>query len=169
MKSILISIQPKWCELIASGKKTIEVRKTRPKIETPFKCYVYMTQGKLKDLGSYSEWIYRNRQKVICEFVCDEIIVDEIGENSDIFCKDGCLTLEKLKAYSPRGILYGWHISDLVIYDVPKELSEFRKPCNKDYDCFLCYKSGYAPDMHISCFNILTRPPQSWCYVEGLR
>lgn len=45
MKSVLISIKPKWCELIASGKKTVEVRKTRPKIETPFKCYIYQTVG----------------------------------------------------------------------------------------------------------------------------
>ena len=51
MKSVLISIQPKWCELIASGKKTVEVRKTKPKLETPFKCYIYCTQGELKDLG----------------------------------------------------------------------------------------------------------------------
>lgn len=27
MKSVLMSIHPKWCKLIASGKKTIEVRK----------------------------------------------------------------------------------------------------------------------------------------------
>lgn len=46
MKSVLISIQPKWCELIASGKKTIEMRKTAPKLETPFKCYIYMTATK---------------------------------------------------------------------------------------------------------------------------
>ena len=46
MKSVLISIQPKWCELIASGKKTVEVRKTKPKLETPFKVYIYCTQGK---------------------------------------------------------------------------------------------------------------------------
>ena len=52
MKSILISIQPKWCELIASGKKTIEVRKTRPKLETPFKCYIYETKGKLQRYSS---------------------------------------------------------------------------------------------------------------------
>ena len=39
-KSVLISIRPKWCELIASGEKTIEVRKTRPKLETPFKGWV---------------------------------------------------------------------------------------------------------------------------------
>ena len=45
MKAVLISIQPKWCELIASGKKTIEVRKTKPKLETPFKCYIYCTQN----------------------------------------------------------------------------------------------------------------------------
>lgn len=44
MKSVLISIRPKWCEKIASGDKTIEVRKTRPKMETPFKCYIYCTK-----------------------------------------------------------------------------------------------------------------------------
>lgn len=45
MKSILQSIKPKYCELIAAGKKTIEVRKTRPKLETPFKVYIYCTKG----------------------------------------------------------------------------------------------------------------------------
>lgn len=45
MKSVLISIQPRWCELIASGKKTIEIRKTKPKLETPFKVYIYCTYG----------------------------------------------------------------------------------------------------------------------------
>jgi predicted transcriptional regulator len=42
-KAVLISIQPKWCEKIANGKKTVEVRKNRPKLETPFKCYIYFT------------------------------------------------------------------------------------------------------------------------------
>lgn len=46
MKSVLISIRPKWCGLIASGRKLIEVRKTRPKIETPFKCYIYETKAR---------------------------------------------------------------------------------------------------------------------------
>ena len=46
MKSVLISIKPKWCELIANGEKTIEVRKTKPKLETPFKCYIYCAKGK---------------------------------------------------------------------------------------------------------------------------
>ena len=45
-KAVMLSIRPKWCEKIASGKKTIEVRKTRPKLETPFKCYIYCTLPK---------------------------------------------------------------------------------------------------------------------------
>lgn len=44
MTNVLISISPKWCKKIASGKKTIEVRKTRPKCETPFKCFIYCTK-----------------------------------------------------------------------------------------------------------------------------
>lgn len=43
MKAVLISIQPKWCAKIASGEKTVEIRKTAPKIEAPFKCYIYCT------------------------------------------------------------------------------------------------------------------------------
>lgn len=45
MKSVLISIRPQWCEKIASGKKTIEVRKSAPK-EVPFKAYIYATRPK---------------------------------------------------------------------------------------------------------------------------
>ena len=32
MKSALISIKPKYCELIANGKKTIEVNKTEHRV-----------------------------------------------------------------------------------------------------------------------------------------
>lgn len=56
-KSVLISINPKWCELIASGKKTVEVRKTRPKLETPFKCYIYCTNTKVLVLCGGIEWL----------------------------------------------------------------------------------------------------------------
>ncbi len=48
MKAVLISIRPKWCEKIISGEKTIEVRKTRPKMDTPFKCYIYCTKPEEK-------------------------------------------------------------------------------------------------------------------------
>ena len=134
MKSVLISIQPKWVEKIANGEKTIEVRKSRPKIETPFKCYIYMSQGDLKDLGSYSEWIYKNRMKVVGEFICDK--VDEynfhegltefnsMGLPSRIYgsyliftddYKSMCLSYDEVKNYGKGKTLYGWHISDLKI------------------------------------------------------
>lgn len=45
MKAILQSIRPQYCELIAAGKKTIEVRKSKPQIQLPIKCYIYMTKS----------------------------------------------------------------------------------------------------------------------------
>lgn len=180
MKSVLISIQPQWCELIASGKKTIEVRKTRPKIETPFKCYIYMTQGKLKDLGTYLEWIYQNRMKVIGEFVCNGIdeflIAGAMGVRFKRFAAlaESCLTVKEMREYAgDKPIIYAWHISDLKIYDKPKELSEFKKPCNYKHPCCLCkyfnYDSIYEDDDNAICkIEHITRPPQSWCYVEEL-
>lgn len=174
MKAVLISIQPKWCELIASGKKTIEVRKTRPKMETPFKVYVYMTKHK---------WIFKllpflkNRfAKVIGEFVCDDIIVDERGENADVFSKYAQLSLVEQNKYGANKPLFGWHITDLKIYYKPKELWEFSSygckivgDCCINYDCPNCIDNGWMqpPDCKIDgCY--LTRPPQSWCYVEEL-
>lgn len=71
MKAVMLSIQPKWCEKIASGEKTVEVRKTRPKIETPFKCFIYETNW-----SDNTYWKNRHKGKlgkVIGEFVCDRI------------------------------------------------------------------------------------------------
>ena len=134
MKSIMLSIQPKWCELIASGKKTIEVRKTRPKLETPFKCYIYCTKSKeimfnvfLNEPEKEVEYL---SGKVIGEFVCDSIrkggadnfIQAYYLNNPD----ETCLTDQELVLYATIGkSLYFWHISDLKIYDKPKELGEF--------------------------------------------
>ena len=75
MKSVLISIQPKWCELISSGKKTVEVRKTKPKLEIPFKCYIYETQGRTETpfVDEDGHHIFKGRGQVIGEFVCDSI------------------------------------------------------------------------------------------------
>lgn len=78
MKSVLISIQPKWCELIASGKKTIEVRKTAPKLEVPFKCYIYQKKL-LKNNKAYSYKTWARNGKVIGEFVCDRIDIYKRG------------------------------------------------------------------------------------------
>lgn len=196
-KAVMISIRPKWCEKICRGEKTIEVRKTRPKLETPFKCYIYCTQARerlitiLKDGDENYGEIYRGkpvfikadegsvcdmwgkRQKVIGEFVCDRIFPIDVYDNGCI--KDwnfecmwqACLPYEGIAAYigrEKRG--YGWNISNLKIYDTPRELGEFRRVCVNDLYCESCamyWENGG------NCGNEslrLKRTPQSWCYVE---
>ncbi len=165
MKSVLISIQPKWCELIASGKKTVEVRKTKPKIETPFKCYIYCTQGKLADLGVIGQTMYEKRMRVIGEFVCDRIddfvCYDYITPTMVSVGKMSCLTPTELIEYVGSATGYGWHISDLVIYDDPKELSEFHKV---GYQEAKDYVYGWSAEEEKSWQ--ISRPPQSWRCVE---
>ena len=193
MKSILISVQPQWCELIASGKKTIEVRKTRPKIETPFKCYIYCSKGKtflyknpnngelfLDRNGGYRGGDYEDRfltGKVIGEFVCDEIYVRPAnviyyGEGLEDYLdllKSACMTEREVLDYMGGQFnreTYFWHVTDLKIYDKPKELDMFRKPCS-----FSCEEYGNGKGDCRTCgeLNIITRAPQSWCYVEELQ
>ena len=227
MKAVLISIQPRHCENIASGKKTIEVRKTAPKIPTPFKCYIYETKAE-SDWRQYQipvigkngkqvkgvyelKWIERSG-KVIGEFVCDEItryegefwddetyeaerernepddfeeygeyeydtIADNEQENyEDVsLFKKSCLTWEELRNYLGKGdnVFYGWHISDLKIYDKPKELGEFKRPCNHVNDCCTCkravntVKGGRIVSFY-DCDSEVKHPPQSWMYVEEI-
>lgn len=186
-KAVMISIRPKWCEKICNGEKTIEVRKTRPKMETPFKCYIYETQGWVeKD----SIMVFRLGGRVIGEFTCDRIYKLETRSPGGSYFVDGedkpttndvarqsCLTLKDMHEYLQSKVGYGWHISDLKIYDKPKELSEFSPMCmykNDDKSCqsrmIACsyQKYDYNPDGSINlveCGRTLERPPQSWCYV----
>lgn len=76
MKAAMLSIQPKWCELIASGKKTVEIRKNRPKVDTPFKCYIYCTQPKPGKSHRYDAFGLNGKPVecggyVVAEFFCD--------------------------------------------------------------------------------------------------
>ena len=44
-KAVLISIRPEWCNKIAGGQKSVEIRKTEPNLKKPFKCYIYCTKS----------------------------------------------------------------------------------------------------------------------------
>lgn len=181
MKSVLISIKPKWCELIASGKKTIEVRKTRPKCDTPFKCYIYCTKD-FKPNIKYGYKLWAGRGKVLGEFVCDNIDTydddtifafqyEDYTRWNDFDLNRACVHPEEFQNYANGKWLYGWHISDLVIYNKPKELSEFYKYGILSYDEWLyeIYNGkGGATSSYESYKNVfkLTGPPQSWCYAE---
>ena len=205
MKSVLISIRPKWCELIASGEKTVEMRKTRPNIQTPFKCYIYCTKRKMVTCSEVN-----GNGKVIGEFICDKLTyvearIDDNGEkhlaNANFLLRKSFLSEKQMfdylyKADRKTGGGWAWHISDLKIYDEPKELSEFwayNEELHKRYDSeedFCCYNAtneygealtdcGDAYNNILNCYRCweewsgwchnVTRPPQSWCYVEELQ
>lgn len=188
-KSVMISIRPKWCEKICRGEKTVEVRKTRPKLETPFKCYIYCTRD--KHLAFMQNQTGTNliacmdvetaipvggfvgNGKVIGEFVCRGFIpfcktrpcfVMETPEEIE---RMACLTRKEIWKYAPDGNPIGWRISDLKIYDTPKELTEFHT-WKKSKSCS---KSGYESTACIYDENCMvpvaiTKAPQNWCYVE---
>lgn len=195
MKSVLISTRPKLVEKIChkigedeTGKaiyeKRIEVRKTAPQ-EVPFKAYIYETKGQYVKFthGAHTKYGY-GRGKVIGEFICDkvEMVNAKCSDYGiDLFYHDcltnGCLTEREIEKYfnvpedrdlrAMKGNGYVWNISDLKIYDKPKELSEFRKPCDRFLDCCTCRR--LVRNEYMSCDNKITRPPLSWCYVEDLR
>lgn len=185
MRSVLIAIRPKWVEKIASGQKTIEVRKTAPK-EMPFKCYIYETKGQYVKFthGAHTKYGY-GRGKVIGEFICDKVdeypydYCDGVDIDDDTILETA-IDREDINIYAKGKTLYGWHISDLKIYDEPKELNEFNAVCkyiNADKSCHfrkvMCpyQQFDYNKDGSINiveCSRVITRPPQSWQYIEDL-
>lgn len=196
MKSVLISIRLEWVEKIASGKKTIEVRKTVPK-EVPFKVYIFCTKTKNKwSLCDY-EGAYHNtegeivyaQQRIIGEFICDKVFLlrpytydggsADLGYRKFIRTFEGsskdneilsatCLSQDEMFDYIGEGNYgYGWNISNLKIYDKPKELSEFCIPCK--VSCENCEKPiFYGCWEEKGKIKVVTRPPQSWQYVEKI-
>ena len=198
MKSVLISIRPKGCEKILSGEKTIEVRKSVPKCEVPFKAYIYKTKkkkwldichvgevnwiGVTADKTRILKGVEKYGGKVIGEFVCDkvDVLFDDNGNPEDYMTdilpkilQETALSYGEFQSYVANRAygksVYGWHISQLKIYDKPKELREFYKPCptTEKGDCLSCDCLA-DNDYGGICTNNLTRPPQSWQYVEEL-
>ena len=142
MKAVLLSIRPNWCKLIWSGMKTLEVRRTRPKLETPFKVYIYCTGHDGWIMKSPKSGVQKMDSRVIGEFTCDKIDkLVHVGTMMDIniLTLDGwykpagellqaaCLTEAAAKKYLQGRNGYGWHISDLKIYDKPRDLDEFSR------------------------------------------
>lgn len=170
-KAVMISIRPNWCEKICRGEKTIEVRKSRPKLETPFRVYIYRTKGTVPHIIN-DKWVQMEvGGTVIGEFTCDEItrvnisgFWDEGGRQLENRIADTCLTPMALCEYAGERVCYGWHIFNLKIYDTPKELSKFSRPFENCRDK-VCDEFGCA-----SCENggHIKRPPQSWRYVEEM-
>ena len=177
-KAVLISIRPKWVEKIANGEKTIEVRKTKPKLDTPFKCYIYCTLPKYPHedfiATDYPRPQFYGGGKVVGEFTCERV-VPITYDGGRLWCTTNaafspatCLSQAEIIAYiGDKGRCYGWHISDLRIYDTPRDLGEFKTLCRVDADCCACPYYNYTK---MGCDGrVIGRPPQSWCYVEDVQ
>ena len=187
MKSILISIKPEWVAKILNGEKTIEIRKTAPKCELPIDVYIYCTKDSKRAWyfdkqwrGCYSMSIYDDNAayeyamglkplngKVVAKFklrFVDKIysydtdkLDTELGSSLEELSFESCVPEKDLLSYVGNGAFY-WAISNLEIFDEPKELDEF------DY----LNPSGtrYVSKRSINGLPSKKHPPQSWCYVE---
>lgn len=201
MKAVMLSLRPQWCEKIFNGSKTIEVRKTYPKLDRPFIVYVYQTKhkGGKKIVSEVLNSVYGGG-KVIGSFVCDRIreIIPlglrgfKLGAE---WLKEMCLSKEQLDEYGGLKTLYSWHITEPKLFDKPRALGEFwaynaelhKRFANEEDFC--CYNGTneygellnecalFNTDIKrcYSCWeewsgwrHRITRPPQSWYYVEGL-
>lgn len=158
MKAVLISIKARHNRNIEAGLKISELRTLPPNLPTPFKVLTY-------------ESGFDGRRKVVNEWICDNITTWRICMGIPAHLpKNACVSANEIYEYSKHGLkdVSEMHISDLKIYDTPKELSEFRK-LGKEYHDIRENEKGYLTflDGYIEG-EPLTRPPQSWCYVEEL-
>ena len=79
-----------------------------------------------------------------------------------------CVPMSYINKYTADGKkeLTALYISDLVIYDKPRELSEFYSLCEKG-NCYLCDWEREYDSCGCNRKKPIIRPPQSWCYVES--
>lgn len=162
MRAILMSIKAQHNRNIEAGEKTSELRKRVPQCDYPIKVYTY-------------ESGFDGRHKVVNEWICKSTTEWRIVMGVPAHLqKVACVSTEDIREYSGKNYdnIIEMKISDLKIYDKPKELSEFKKP----YKARPCELGKYCEDMicegtckgNICPCEKISRPPQSWCYVEDI-
>ena len=183
---ILASIKPYYYYLIAEEKKKIEVRKMALK-NLPQDIAFYMSKDEksfAKIPKKFQEKYRKHFGKIGMRVVCDEVeefhewelspqgkFADFERERLENFLTAACLSEEEVVRYRENlpyfKPLYGWHISDLKIYDKPKPIMQFYKPCPiKIKNCPVCeLYSTYTG----CCMNNIARPPQSYMFVEEVQ
>lgn len=159
MRAIIQSYTPQECERIINGQQTLKVCKTAPK-DTPFKVYMYCT----KDGYMYRCRFDENRLaipelwngKVIGEYVCEKM--DEIVPSGSGYMINADRKYANMIA-NGRTL----HISNVKIYDNPKELKEFGTFVNKQN---IINKGCEVIIENWTEFVPMRRPPHGWQYVE---
>jgi len=190
MMAILIPLAPKECANVLNRDAFILIRKTAPKEwvdylngkgqePEPSEVYIYCTKGRGNTLVNYEHLLFGNPNnairngKVVAKFTLREVtkhtpaqtikilgmgITDEQREIAD----KSCLGLSQIYNYSKGKPIYLWHISDLEIFDKPKELSEFWVCTEKECIFSVCHK-------YMHCRKYLKKAPRGWQYVEAPR
>ena len=159
MKQILISIKPKWVAKILRGEKTLEIRKTAPK-ELPCEVFIYCTKnGEQISRGTLRGVLKPLNGKVVAKFTLNKVDKFFYFDDDEI-CVPACLDRGSVLDYLGDNDGYAWHISDLEIFNDPKDLEKFDYP----------NPSGIANVSQSSIKGLPNKkhPPQSWCYVEEL-
>lgn len=144
--AVMFSINKPHTDNIKAGLKTSELRIRPPKISGTYKAYIYET---LKNggcgavIGEFTA--YNENRWRIC-----------VGVPAHL-CILACVSADEIRKYSRNGLkdITEISISDLVIYDKPKELADFKGR-----------KLVWRGNNHVHAYEQIKRPPQSWCYVE---
>ena len=178
-KAILISIRPEWVARILGGEKIFEIRKTAPKCGLPIDVYIYCTQGRTKvtlikhafdDKYRAGHCVGSNDNeplngKVIAKFTLQSLFYVFRNPPSwldDWFASKACVTKEEMKKYANGKSVCLWKISDLEVFDEPKELSDFfslPETYHHDHESMVDYYERKEA-------RRLKRAPQSWSYIE---
>ena len=144
----------------------------------------YLETGSMKSLNCPL-----GNGKVIGEFTCNRIyeletkvrggsyyVKNEDQPTTNFIAQQSCLGLKDMHDYLHAQTGYGWHVTDLRIYDVPRELSELWRSCPEyselSTNCLLCENvcgDSDETDCNTDGRIYLRRAPQSWCYVEEVR
>lgn len=109
MAEILMSIHGKWADLIFSGEKTVELRKTAP-----------VSFGN----GETTVFLYNTDTKSVTGKMTVSDI-RELTEITDNLAEYACLSVEKIQEYKGDGTLYGWFIEEAEIFDESLRLKDF--------------------------------------------
>lgn len=181
---VLASLKPYYYYLIGEKIKTLEIRKSDLK-NLPQDVLFYMSKDEKsfeKIPKEFQEKYRKHFGKVGIEFICDKSICLDYypqdytgmpGKFSEMICKESCLSYNEIMAYKKEKLAYGWQISNLKVYGEPKELSEFYRPCSYKGICYSCnrFRPNGTPNDKPNdfCDGAITRPPQSWQFVEELK
>lgn len=137
--TIILSLHDRWWVKVLAGEKPLEIRKTRPAGQGPFRVLVYVTgTGEIKG-----------------EFACKDFLkirtIPEVQSRAGLQKIDvqagSCLTGQQLKEYagSSGKPLWGWYVSEVKEYYTPHPLSLYglkRPPQSWQY-----YRGEDVPDI----------------------